>query len=252
MSTYYSLQGRIMLADRLPSGRPGALTWAGDSPDLTLKFSVDKDEISENFTGNRGTASTMRKALKATFEMSLRYFDAKNLALSVSGTVIDVPAGTVTGETLPVALAGDTIMLDRRDLSTIALTDSTDAQPKALVLNQDYVIDSAPAGLVKLLKVDGFKQPFQANYAYGASTNVAAFTIPSIEKYGVFDGINTLDNSRLRAQLYRMQFDPVSDLGFIQDSHGLLKLSGSLQLDVVNASKAEYGGYWRAELPKVA
>ncbi|KAF1009059.1 MAG: hypothetical protein GAK28_00692 [Luteibacter sp.] len=252
MSTYYSLQGRVMLADRLLTGRPGALAWAGDAPDLTLKFSQDKDEISENYTGNRGTASSMRKALKATFELSLRYFDAKTLALALAGTVIDVPAGTVTAEKLPPALAGDTFMLDHRDLSTLALTDSTDAQPKPLVLNQDYVIDSPEASLVKILKVDGFKQPFLGNYAYGASTNVAAFTIPSIEKYGVFDGINTIDNSRMRAQMYRMQFDPVSDIGLIQDSHGLLKLSGSLLLDVVNASKAEYGGYWRAELPKVA
>lgn len=142
-------------------------------------------------------------------------------------------------------------MLDHRDVSTVVLTDSS-TPPKPLVVDRDYRIDSALGGLIQINKIEALTQPFLANYAYGASANVVAFTVPSIEKYGVFDGINTIDNSHMRAQIYRMQFDPVSDIGLIQDSHGLLKLSGSLLLDVLNASKAENGGYWKPELSATA
>lgn len=239
---YYSLQGKVNLADRLPNGRPGALSWMGDVPDLTLKFSVDKDEVQESWSGNRGTASSMRKSLKGTFDLSCRYATAKNLALGLAGTVIDVPAGTVTSEPFPVAVAGDIFALEHRDISSVLVTDSS-AQPKSLVLNEDYVVDSPDGGLVQIKSIAAFTQPFVGNYAYGASSNVVAFTVPSVEKYCLFDGINTLDNSRVRAQIYRMQFDPVDDFGLIQDAHGMLKFSGSILLDVLNASNTRYGGY---------
>lgn len=244
---YFSLQGKVHLAERLANGRPGSLSWMGDVPDLTLKFSVDKDEVQESWSGNRSTASSMRKALKGSFDLSCRYATGKNLALGLGGSVIDVPAGTVTSEKFPVAVAGDTFMLEHRDVSEVLVTDSGAPQPKSLVLGKDYNVDSPAGGLVQIKLIDTFTQPFVGNYAYGASTNVVAFNVPSVEKYCVFDGVNTLDNSRLRAQIYRMQFDPVSDLGLIQDSHGMLKFSGSILLDVLNASHDYYGGYMLME-----
>lgn len=247
----FSYQGKFWLGDRLVTGRPGKLTWVGDAPTLSLKFSTDKSDRTESYSGNRATSASLKKATKGTFDLTLNWALAKNIALGLGGTIIDVPSGTVTAEPFPTGLAvGDTIMLDHRDISALVVTDST-ASPKTLVAGTDYVIDSAPGGLVtlKALGTPAYTQPFKGAYSYGEGTNVVAFTTPSIEKYGVMDGINTVDNSRVRVQVYRMQFDPVSDFGLIQDDLGNLQLSGSVLFDVVNASDDEFGGYMLTELP---
>ncbi|MGA7437653.1 MAG: hypothetical protein WBW32_05940 [Luteibacter sp.] len=247
----FSYQGKFWLGDRLATGRPGPLSWVGDAPTLSLKFSLDKSDRTESYSGNRATSASLRKATKGTFDLTLNWALAKNLALGLGGTVIDIPTGTVTGEPFPPGLAvGDTIMLAHRDVSALVLTDST-ATPKTLVLDTDYEIESAKGGLmtIKALGTPTYTQPFKGAYSYGKSTNVVAFTTPAIEKYGVMDGINTVDNSSVRVQVYRMQFDPVSEFGLIQDDFGDLKLSGSVLFDVVNASDDEFGGYMLTEFP---
>jgi hypothetical protein len=247
----FSFQGKVYLGMRGADGKPQALRWVDDSSQLQVKLSTDTEERQESYSGNRLTSVRLQKAKKAEFTLVLNAFSKQNLALGLYGSALDVATGTATAEAFPTGLAvGDVVALDHRDVSTVVITDST-ATPKTLVEGTDYSIESAPGGLVKLLALGSpaYTQPFKAAYSYAASVRLPMFTAGIPERYLVFDGINTVDNSRVRVRLYRAVFDPADTLDMITDALSSLSLKGSVLFDSVNVADANLGGFGRIELP---
>ena len=72
------------------------------------------------------------------------------------------------------------------------------------------------------------------------------------ERYLVLDGINTLDNTRVRVRLYRCQFDPSSQLPMINESFGALELSGAVLFDSDQGNDDELGNFGKIELQEAA
>lgn len=248
----FSFQGKVYLASRLSSGKPGSGRWVDDSSQLQIQLSTDNEERQESYSGNRLTSVRLPKAKKATFTLVLNAMSAQNLALALQGTATDVASGTVTGELLPTGLVADDIVcLDYPRISSLVLTDSN-GTPATLVEDTNYSIESAIAGMVKIIDPASLTQPFKAAYSYAAHINLAAFQIASIEKYLILDGINTVDNERIRLRAYRCVFDPVDNLGLITDSLGNLTLKGSILYDTVNAADANLGGFVSVQLPDAA
>jgi hypothetical protein len=59
-----------------------------------------------------------------------------------------------------------------------------------------------------------------------------AFTsAASPERYLRFEGLNTVDNSRVIIDAYRAQFDPLTNYGLINDELAAVDMSGSLLAD---------------------
>lgn len=84
-----------------------------------------------------------------------------------AGTVVGViVAGTVTDEVQPAGLvAGDVITTNNKRISSVVITDSA-GSPATLTLTTDYVITDAHDGIITLVNVTGFTQPFHVAYAY--------------------------------------------------------------------------------------
>jgi hypothetical protein len=246
----FSFQGKVYVGLRGSDGKPQALRWVDDASQLQVSLSVDTSERQESYSGNRLTSVRLRKSTKAEFTLTLNAFSKQNLVLAVFGTPADVATGTATAESFPADLVvGDVVALDHRDVSDLVITDST-ATPKTLVEGTDYSIESGPGGLVKLLSLDTYTQPFKAAYSYAASVRVPMFTAGTPERYILLDGINTVDNSRVRVRLYRASFDPASSLDFISDDLASLELKGGILFDQLNAADANLGGFGRIELPE--
>lgn len=248
----FSFQGKVYVGLRGTDGKPQALRWVDDASQLQVSLSVDTSERQESYSGNRLTSVRLQKAKKAEFTLTLNAFSKENLVLAVFGTPIDVATGTVTAEPFPANLAvGDVVALDHRDISTLVISDSTSGTPKVLVEGTDYSIESAAGGLVKLLSLGSpaYTPPFTAAYSYAASLRVPMFTQGAPERYILLDGINTVDNSRVRVRLYRGVFDPASQLNFISDDLASLELKGGILFDSLNAADANLGGFGRIELP---
>lgn len=244
----FSFQGKIWLGERLANGKPGALRWVDDAAKVQLKLTQDKSERTENFSGLRLTSAVLSKAGKAEFSITLNAASADNLALATYGSKAAVTGGTVTGEVLPQDLAtGDVVALDHRNISALALTDST-GTPVTLTAGTNYDVESADGGLVAIKATTG-TQPYKAAYTYGDGVNVAMFTQPAPERYLLLDGIDTVSNERVLVRLYRCRFDPASQLDLINDDFGTLELGGSVLYDTVNAGDAALGGFGRIELP---
>lgn len=246
----FSFQGKIYLGTRAPGGRPGALRWVGDAPVCTVALSTESETRRESYSGNRMPSATLSLGNNAELTLTLNYAEPENLALGLYGTVATSAGATVTAEPLPAGLTdGDTIVLDHGSVSELVLTDGAST---ALEEGTHYAIESVQGGVVQLLDVDGLEQPISAAYSYGATRDVTMFTAPPPERYLLLDGINTIDGSRVRVRLYRVKFNPASELPLINDSFGQLELTGTVLFDSDAAMDDALGGFGKIEVPEAA
>lgn len=247
----FSLQGIAYLGDRQTNGKPGALRDVGDASVLQAQFTADVSTRNESRSGNRLPSARLAKAKGCTVTLTLNEANADNLALGLYGTPATVASGSATDEESATGLAvGDLIALDHGNISALTATDSA-GSPVTLDADTDYEIVSAAGGIVKILNIGAYVQPFKWSYSYAAGINLAMFTQQAPERYLVFDGKNTVegDSSVVRAEFYRVVFDPLSALDLISADFGTVELKGSVLYDDVNAADSNLGGFGRLGLP---
>jgi hypothetical protein len=252
----FSFQGKVYLGTRQTNGKPGALQWVDDASVLQVKLAADVSTRNESYSGNRLPSARLQKSKSATVTLTLSAFLAANLALGLYSQKATVAGGTVTDgdEVMPTGLAaGDVIALDHGNISALTIKDST-GSPETLELGTDYEVESAAGGLIKILNVGTYTQPFKPAYTYADGLNLAMFTQPAPERYLVLDGVNTVegDSSPVRVELYRVVFDPMGALDLISADFGTLELTGSVLYDSTNAADANLGGFGKILLPSEA
>lgn len=250
----FSFQGKVFLSDRQSGGKPGVQRWVDDAAELILSFAADTTKRSESYTGNRLTSAVLQKAKSCTFKLSLNAASADNLALALQGTITNHETLAVVNEKMPPIVSNlDIIMLDYPVASGLVIKDS-DTPPTTLVLDTNYEIVDLNAGLVKFLYggLSAMVQPFKASYTAKPTATISMLTSGPIEKYLVFDGINTVDQKRVIVRIPRAQFEPVSDLELITDDFGQMQLGGEVLFDTVNATDAELGGFASIQIPSEA
>lgn len=242
----FSFQGKTWLGERLANGKLSRPVWAGNVPTLSLKTSTETNDKTESFSGNRLQYGRLQKGKKATIDVTFDEWLPQNIALAIWASQLNVVGATVTGETFPNPLAAnDYVNLDNPFASGLVITDS--ASTPATVPASKYKLESSNAGLIQLLDVGGYTQPFKAAYAYAARQSFTMFTTAPPERYLLLDGINTETQEPVLLRLYRCKFDPVADLSFINDDYGNFALTGSVLYDVVNAANANLGGFGRID-----
>jgi hypothetical protein len=245
----FSFQGKVYLGARLAGGKPGALFWVGDAPKCDVSLQTEAEDQKESYSGNRLTSARLQKGNSASVAMTLNWANSQNLALGLYGTELDVSSGSVSAEVLPTGLvAGDFVVLDHGGVSALVVHDSA-GTPATLTPGTDYALDSANGGVVKILNVGSYVQPFKANYTHTASADVSMFTVAPPERYLFLDGVNTVDGTPVRVRLYKVRFDPSSSIPFINDGFGQLELNGSVLYDAEAAADANLGGFGKLEQP---
>jgi hypothetical protein len=246
----FSFQGKIYLGENLGAGKPGRLVWVGDQSSCQLQLSSDSEDRTETYSGKRLQSARLTTGITATLNLTLRYFTPENVKLGLYAQASNVAASAIPGEELPDDLvAGDKVVLDR----TVGVTGLTieDAAGAAVVLGTNYTFDP-DAGLITIVDPGALQQPFVAEYSHAAFTSMPLFTADPPERYLFLDGVNTLDGSRIRMHLYRVRFDPASELDLINDSFGELALVGAVLYDGDAAADATLGGFGRFEVPTEA
>lgn len=247
MSQLFSFQGRVLLGDRLENGKPGKLEWVGNTPTCTLSITTENTEKIESFSGQRLPYGRIQTSKKATIKLALDEILPVNLIQGLYANHISKDAGSAVDELLPADLvAGDIIRLDNAfiDETTLVIQDSASES----VTRDKIAVESANAGLLKVIDPVGLTQPFKASYDY---TKRSAFTILSQtppERYFVLDGINTENNQPMVLNLYRVRFDPAESLELINSEYGTLSLTGSVLIDTINMNDPALGGFGKLEL----
>lgn len=242
---YFSGQGNVFLADRDASGNPIFFRNIGNVPALKLSLSTDSLDHHESQTGSRLQDLHLVTGNKAELELTLENFTKENLKLLLYGTSTNVAGSTITNESLGTRTVGDIVALAHPLTSALSVHDST-GSPLTLTLNTDYSVDLG-GGMIKILNLSGYVQPFKVNYTYATSDIVPAFKAGTqVERYLKFTGLNTANANNLSYfDLYRVVFDPVADLDIINDELAQFQLKGNVLYDSTRGADATLGGFGR-------
>jgi hypothetical protein len=250
-NNYYSFQGGIYLYKRDASGNRTGGWFIGNAPKAELDLSVERTMHKESTSGQRLTDKVTTKTKKGRLKITFEDIQKKNLLLAFAGTEQSI-SGSFTGanyDTFTTGLAaGDIGKLQQFNVSTLVIKDSASGTPATLVLDTDYKIHSAKHGLIEILNIGSYTQPFKAQYAYAATTVVTGYTAADDEEYYVYCALNNDEPSTDQAigvEIYRNVFDPVAALALINDEQGQLEMEAEVLRDATRADDPKYGGFFR-------
>ena len=225
-TNYFSLQGRVSFAQRLPSGKAGAVVWAQNVPKLDLAFEVSEESVKESHSGNRlkDEVFEIEKSIKTAF--TLHGFNIDNLLRGLWASKYSTVAGSASAEELPTLEAGDYFKLDHENTSAWSLVDSTGA-PVPLVEGTHYAVTSYFAGHGELLDLTGLTQPILASYSYGGTDALSLLKTRPDDHFLMFDGIDTNSGAKAYLEIPRHTSKPLSSLPLINNEGlGTMEMEG--------------------------
>lgn len=211
---YMYLHGEVWMGDRSVTGTVPYFDSFPEIDELVLAFSMEKvmhvskrasmkvkDLSAAIMTGITGTL----KVSTATPDMLKQFlFGAK--AAVAAGTLTSVSFGSGLEVGKWYKIPGD-----YRDIVLTFIKDSA-GSPATLVNGTDYIIDLA-AGMVKILSIGSYTQPFLITGTSGAGTGVGLLNERKFEKWLRFKGINVADgDNSVTLDLYKVQIDPTKAL----------------------------------------
>lgn len=246
--TYYYGQGRVSLALRDAStGAPGPYQWIGDVSALTLKYTSDKVEHKESYSGQRGLVRSFPVGAALEIDMTLHQFDSANLARVLRSTVVSTEAGTVSAETLGDAdtAVGDELYLANPGASSVVITDSASSSPATLTAGTDYELD-ADFGRLTVLNVTGFTLPLKAAYSYKARSAVGMLTQGQSNFALKYEGVNLAEgNASVITDIFKLAPDIVQQLDLITSGNDVAPLSvtGAGLLDSSKSASGALGQF---------
>jgi hypothetical protein len=247
---YYSFQGKIYLFKRNSSGGLTGGWFIGNSPKSELDLSVERRKHKESTSGQRTTdkiqTTTKSGRLKITFED----IQKKNLLLAFSAVEQSL-SGAYTSSNFDTfatgQVVGDIVKLKQFNISTLVVKDSA-GTPATLVLDTDYEIVSAKHGLIRILSLGSYTQPFKAQYAYAATTVLTGFEGSDDEEYYIYCALTNTEattDQAIGVEVYRNVFDPAAALALINDEQGQLELEAEVLRDSTRADDTKYGAFFR-------
>lgn len=242
---YYSGQGSLYIAERdTVTGKPKGFVALGNVPELTLDIEVTKFEHKESESGNRLLDLTIVKEKKGKFKFKLENLSLENLAMGLYGTSAAVVGASIVDEVVKAykntATVTKKLALAHPDVSSVVVK-HTSGTP-TYILNTDYTVD-AKNGTISILSGSAIVEAadLKVSYTYAGYSNLEAFTsAASPERWLRFEGLNTVDNSRVVIDLYRAQFDPLTNFGLINEELGSVDMAGSLLADSFQLSGSQF------------
>lgn len=167
----------------------------------------------------------------------------KDRALAFLGTVVEADGspGTVTNETLPDWVAGDTLFLGgktrHRNITSLVIG--------SLIADTDYTLD-ADTGKLTMLTSAPSPVPTAA-YGYEDPQSVSMLTAASKEYAFNMEAYNRqANNQKCSIELYRIRFDPTDNADFMPNQQQNLSLKFSCLVDTTrDVTDTEFGQFGR-------
>lgn len=238
-ATYYSGQGKLLVATRSAGGVPQGFVEVGNVPKLTIDITVDKFEHKESTTGNRLVDLTIIKQKTGKYSFTLDDLNMDNLALITYGSYATVAGGSAVNEVITAYTSKKTPTL-YPNISAVTVTHSSGSP--TYTVSTDYTIDSTNGGITA---VSGGAitnaQSIKVSYTYGAHKKLDAFTTGSApERWLRFEGLNTADGTKVIVNLFKARFDPLSGYDLINDELAAVTINGDLLADDTKTSGSQF------------
>lgn len=226
---YFRGQGRLYAADRV-GGQPQGFLYLGNVAKLQLLVQTDQVDRQQV----RGSSAIADKAIpvehSCTLRATLENLDRRNLAIACFGTTTAAPAATITDEPV-VGYPGRAAFLSRIGLTNfVSLTSSDGAITYAAGF--DFAVNLA-SGRIDVLEGGAIAngQPLLATYTAKASEQVDARSGAPVDRWLVFEGVNTADNSPVMVDLFSVRLNQFQVWEVLGDSFAGLVLEGLVQYD---------------------
>jgi len=242
---FFQGRGNVHLAE-VNDGIPGAykLHICPDS------YSIDLKTDSFEHTNKCGAVDVPDyrgiKAASGTLTFSFANVEDASYALAVLGTVTGAASGSIADEELPGDLADGDIWflggLERhRGISGLTITGMT--------VTTDYTLD-AVSGAVTFVGNQAISPPPTCAYNYSDPASVSMLSASQKEWAAMFENINKAnENDPGSVELYRIRFDPASNMDYLSDELQIPSLSGSVLADLTKVSSdTEFGQFGRRVL----
>lgn len=194
------------------------------------------------------------KASSGKVTLSFANVEDKNYALAVLGTKVAGSTGTITNEVIPAGIEVDDFWflggLERhRTITGLVIHGDGSPTGPTLVLGTDYTLDDddADSGLVTFLTA----QPggATATYTYDDPDYVSMLTSAQDEWAVMFEHINKANsNDPGGVELYRVRFDPATNMDYLSEELQIPQLVGSALADVTKLSDGDLGQFGRRVL----
>jgi hypothetical protein len=247
----FSFQGYVYIGERGSAGKIINPVWVGDAT-MQVAMEVQTAEHNESFSGQRLPYGLMQTSKKANVTLTLWEMRSQVLALALYANRVTTSPGTVTGEVMDADLgAGQATVLAHPLVSNLVITDSA-SMPTTLAEGVNYSLENPTGGLVRIIDPGSFIQPFKAAYSYAGVDDVLIFTSNPPERWVQMVGVNTLNDQPVIVDLYRVKFNPSSQLPLHNNEFGSFELTGSALADALLASNSNLGGFGRVRLPAEA
>jgi len=242
----FSFQGAIYISKRA-SGVPGPYWWMCNAPKADFAPNVTRRNHRESYSGNRQIDRTRISSRDAKMTLTGEDLHKKNMALALGGTEVTTAGGSITAEAMPTMAVGGVYKTKYPNGSSHVITDSA-GSPATLTLNTHYKILNAKSGLIEILSLGAFTQPFKVAYTAAAVTVITGMTADDADEYAIFvDDLNTeaAPDQAIGMEIYRVQFDPTKLLALINAEGGSFDLEATVLRDLTKATDNEFGGYFR-------
>lgn len=232
----------------LTNGVPGAGIDMGEVPTFDIGQEAPVAEMKTSRDQSRATAFRMAQSKAASLNLQLNTLNDATLAMLTSGTWSDVAAaGAVVGWAAPTGLVvGNVIRLPNRNVSAVAVKDSTGGGAKNLVAGTHYELD-AIAGTVRLLDITAggpYVQPFKVDFTPGAVSVLGAFKAPDQDWLVMLNGTNAYNGDRVILEGFKFRFGAQGQSKWISNDYGQWQINGSLLLDSTRAANSVGGQFY--------
>jgi len=189
---------------------------------LELNFAVERIEHISKRTSIAKKDLKVVRYVSGTGKMTVAGNSADMLKLYLFGTKAAVAGGAVAATAFAQALAavGDRLPLPsaKSKVTSLVITDSA-GSPATLALGTDYEAD-ADAGVIKILSLGAYTQPFKAAFTETAGTKVDVFQTQPGNKGMRFKGINLANSNAIEiVNLPKIDFDPATAWSLISDGN---------------------------------
>lgn len=240
---YYSGQGSLFVAERdAVTGKPKGFIPVGNVPELSIDIEVTNFEHKESESGNRLVDLVINKEKKGKFSFKLENLSLENLALGLWGETVAVAGGTVVDEVIAIPTGGKGRKYDLAHLKVSAVTVEDDTGVTTYAAGTDYVLDAENGAItIPSGSTIAAGANIKVSYTYAGYTRLDAFTnTVAPERYLRFEGINTVDGSRVVVDIFRAQFDPLTGYGLLNEELGSVDMKGSILADSLRVTGSRF------------
>jgi hypothetical protein len=236
------------------TGLPKGMFDFGNCPKVEVALNIERRKHKDSRGANRLTDKTQTVTKGGSISITLEDIKAKAVGLYLSANKVASGSGSYATSAYDTCvdsglIVGSIWRLRKPNVSSLVVKDSA-GSPATLVLDTDYRIVDADHGLIEILSLGSYTQPFKAQYVYAATDVVPAFNADDNLEFHIYCALLNTEpttDQKLGFSVYRVVFDPVSVMSLINAEQGSFELKGEILRDPVLTADAAYGDFCRWE-----